>query len=411
MDARSGDTLLGQRLDEYRLDTLLGQGGMARVYRGVDVHLERYVAIKVIDAPFRSDPEYIRRFEREAQAIARLDHPNIVTLYRYGEAQGLLYMAMQYVEGTDLSKVLKNYRDDGEYIDPGDAVRIVREVCAALDYAHAHGVIHRDVKPSNILLDQQGVVHLTDFGLALLEELGTRGDVFGTPHYIAPEQAVSSSAVVPQSDFYAVGVILYEMFTGQIPFDADTPMDIAVKHMTEPVVPPGEIRPEINPELESVIFKALSKSAEDRYDTGAALAGAVDQAVRRGAGERRPLSVTPRPTRSLPDLVSVAMAENPLPPVDSVVSTPLGRGADQTPAPATPRTAQTATPGIQPPQRAPDQRRHPARLPLFAGLTATGFLLVFIVAIVVTLSSGGEPPAAALRSTSRNSPRRILSRR
>ena len=146
------DFLIGQQLDEYRLEAMLGHGGMARVYRAVDVRLKRYVAIKVIDPPFRDDSDYATRFEREAQAIAQLDHPHIVTLYRYGEANDLLYMAMQYVEGADLHTVLDSYRADGELIEPEDARRIVREICLALDYAHRQGVIHRDIKPSNVMV-------------------------------------------------------------------------------------------------------------------------------------------------------------------------------------------------------------------------------------------------------------------
>src|SRR5260370_42500091 len=203
------DSLLGRQLDEYRLEALLGQGGMARVYRGLDTRLKRHVAIKVIDTPFRADSDYEMRFEREAQAVAQLDHPHIVRLYRYGEADGLLYMAMQYIEGADLGFVLASYRADGDFMRSEDARRIVREVCLALDYAHSRGVIHRDVKPSNIVLDKQGRAILTDFGLSLLTEIGTRGQILGSPHYIAPEQAISSARAVPQSDLYSVGVILY----------------------------------------------------------------------------------------------------------------------------------------------------------------------------------------------------------
>ncbi len=210
----NNDRLMGQQLDEYRLEALLGRGGMARVYRGLDIRLGRYAAIKVIDIPLQTTSEYMVRFEREAQAIAKLEHPHIVRLYHSGEAQGLLYMAMQYIEGADLGSVLQTYRDDDEFIEPEETSRIIRQVCQALDYAHAQGVIHRDIKPSNILLDKQGQVYLTDFGLALLTEIGTRGEIVGSPHYNAPEQAISSAKVVPQSDLYSVGIILYEMFTG-----------------------------------------------------------------------------------------------------------------------------------------------------------------------------------------------------
>jgi len=310
------DPLLGQQLDEYRLEALLGSGGMARVYRGLDVRLQRYAAIKVIDPPFRDSSEYVKRFEREAQAIARLEHPHIVRLYRYGEAQGVLYMAMQYIEGSDLGSVLDGYHADHEFISLADASRIIREVCLGLDYAHSKGVIHRDIKPSNIMLDHLGQAYLTDFGLALLTETGTRGEVFGSPRYIAPEQAISSAGAVPQSDLYAVGIIMYEMLTGQWPFDAEYPMDLAMLHITEQPQPPGQLRPDISTELEAVILKALAKEPGDRYSSGAALADALDQAL---TGEVAP-SITTLPHKSIPDRVALDMALSPLPPLPGAVA-------------------------------------------------------------------------------------------
>jgi serine/threonine protein kinase len=274
-----GADLIGQQLDEYRLEELLGKGGMARIYRGLDVRLDRHVAIKVIDTPFRADSDYLMRFEREAQAIAKLEHPHIVRLYRYGEDKGLLYMAMQYIDGADLDAVLASYRRAQEFVELEYARRITREVCEALDYAHSKGIIHRDVKPANIMVDQQDHAILTDFGLALLTEVGTRGMVFGSPHYIAPEQVVSSANVVPQTDLYAVGVILYEMFTGELPFDAEGSLDIAMLHMAETPRPPRDLRPELSPAVEAVILKAMAKEPEERYATGKELADALDQAL------------------------------------------------------------------------------------------------------------------------------------
>jgi serine/threonine protein kinase len=273
------DDLVGQQLDEYRVVEALGEGGMARVYCGVDSRLNRQVAIKVVDAPFRADSEYLERFEREAQAIARLEHPHIVRLYRYGEAHGLLYMAMQYVDGSDLEEILAEHRAAGTLIAPEKVGQIVREVCAALDYAHNQGVIHRDVKPANIMLDRNGHAVLTDFGLALLTETGTRGTILGSPHYIAPEQAISSAKAVPQSDLYALGVILYEAFTGQQPFDAPNPLDVAMLHLTATPAQPSALRPEISAELEAVILKAMARQPKERYASGQELAAALDRAL------------------------------------------------------------------------------------------------------------------------------------
>ncbi len=325
------DVLIGKQLGEYRLETFLAQGGMARVYIAVDVRLNRNVVVKVIDPALHTDPDYIVRFEREAQAIARLDHPNIVKLYRFDEQDGWLYMAMQYVQGVDLGNVLAGYRADNEFIEPEDARRIIGEICAALDYAHQKGIIHRDVKPANILLDRQGRAFLTDFGLALVTDIGTRGEIFGSPHYIAPEQAMSSAKAVPQSDLYAIGVILFEMFTGIVPFDAPQPLDIALLHMGEPPPAPRELRSEINPELEAVILKALSKDQKDRYPTGAALAEALDQSLKARSALTlvRPPSSTPRHT--IPERVAQNLGEPALPPIPAVVAVPTPEPVEEVP--------------------------------------------------------------------------------
>ncbi len=314
------DSLLNQELDEYRLDTLLGQGGMARVYRGTDTRLKRYVAIKVIDTPLRRDPDYIMRFEREAQTIAQLDHPHIVRIYRYGEAKGVLYMAMQYVEGHDLGSILADYRSQQRLIEPDKVNQIIQQVCLALDYAHERGVIHRDIKPANIMLDQQGQTILTDFGLALLTEAGTRGEIFGSPHYIAPEQAISSAGVVPQSDLYAIGIILYEIFTGELPFDAENPLDLAMQHMSEEPRPPRELRPEITPALEAVILKAMAKEPAKRYQSGAELADALDQALKLPQGATSRSSSSVQAAASLPKITKAKPGDDDLPPIPAAVA-------------------------------------------------------------------------------------------
>ncbi len=361
----TADTLIGKKLDEYRLDALLGRGGMARVYRGLDVQLNRLAAIKVIDTPFRSDSEYIKRFKREAQAIAQLDHTHIVTVYRFGEAEGLLYLAMQYIEGNGLDSILADYHQAGKFISLAEAGRIVREVCLALDYAHEKGIIHRDVKPSNIMLDQEERVILADFGLALLTEVGTRGEIFGSPYYIAPEQAISSADAVPQSDIYAVGVILYEMVTGELPFSAETPLDVARLHMSQPPRSPRELRPDINPALESLILKVLAKEPEDRYPTGAALANALDEALQVEAVKETsspstaPTSSPSEPVKEIlssPEPVKAVSAPSPLEPVEKE-----NEKEEEPDRPLPPVPAAVAAPATQPdaPKPAPAEPSEP----------------------------------------------------
>jgi serine/threonine protein kinase len=273
------DSLLGLNFDEYRIEKPLGAGGMAKVYRALDVKLKRYVALKVIAADFRSSSDYTDRFEREAQSIARLEHPNIVQIYRFGEANGMYYMAMQYIDGADLSWLIRDYKNAGEMMPMGDILRVMQEVGAALDYAHSRGVIHRDIKPSNIMVDNRGRALLTDFGLALLGDVGTRGEVFGSPHYIAPEQTVSSANVVPQSDIYSLGITLFEMLTGDLPFRGGEVLELSMRHLSEPPPPPSQFNAALPPAFDEVVLRALEKDPFDRYQTCAEFIEALRAAV------------------------------------------------------------------------------------------------------------------------------------
>jgi len=307
--AGAGDeTLIGMQFDEYRLDALLGHGGMARVYMARDLRLNRPAAVKVIDASYRGEEDYVARFRREAQAIAQLDHPNIVRLYRSGEVSGVLYMAMQYIEGRDLDTILEAEAAIDRCLPLDRVKQIAADICAALDYAHLKGIIHRDVKPSNIIIDSQGRAILTDFGLALLVEAGTRGEIFGSPLYIAPEQAISSANATMQSDLYSVGVILYEMLTGHVPFNADNPLDVAMQHMTEPPRPPSQLNAQVTPQLDAVILKALAKESTERYQTGEELVKALDEAL-----HAAPVVVP---------IVPLAPAAYALPPIPAAVAVP-----------------------------------------------------------------------------------------
>ncbi len=281
------DPLVGTQLGDYRIMDILGRGGMAHVYRGYDHRLQRYAAVKVIDADLlakENESEYRQRFQREARAIARLNHPNIVGVYQFGEAGALYYMAMAFVEGRDLAQILRERPDT--LLSPDQILSIVRDIGAALDYAHANGVIHRDIKPSNIMVTLDNHAILTDFGLALSVPEGTLGNTFGSAHYIAPEQAISSANAVPQSDLYSLGVVLYQMLTGKVPFDDPSAMSVALKHLSEPPPPPRAINPAISPAVERVVLKAIEKEPSKRYPTGAQMAQALAEAFKSGASSR-----------------------------------------------------------------------------------------------------------------------------
>ncbi|MCU0499836.1 MAG: protein kinase, partial [Anaerolineae bacterium] len=291
--------LIGQQLGNYRIEQALGQGGMAQVYKALDVTLKRQAAIKVIAAGFSDQEKYRERFEREAQAIAALEHPNIVPVYYFGKSDTLYFIAMKFIEGEDLSVILNRYALAGEYLPTADILTIIGGIAEALDYAHRKGVIHRDIKPSNIMIDRDGRVYLTDFGLALNLNQGTLGDVFGTPHYISPEQAQSSASAVPQSDLYSLGVVLYELVTGVVPFDDPSPTAVALQHVTKPPISPRAFNSDLTPQLEAVILKALEKRPEARYQTGAELVDALRSAFQNIGSPRQQLEI-PLPAGFIP---------------------------------------------------------------------------------------------------------------
>lgn len=274
------DSLVGQQLANFRVDRVLGRGGMAQVYYGWDVKLERPVAIKVIDARYRANPAYAERFVREARAISTWRHENIVQIHYADDQEGLYYFVMEYIDGQDLGTLMKQYTEQNALIPYQDVLRIGAAVARALDYAHKRGVIHRDVKPSNVMLDHEGRIILTDFGLAMDVQQGSLGEVVGSPHYTAPEQARRSSDAVPQSDLYSLGVMLYEMLTGSVPFDDPSPASLALQHLTLSPPPPRQLNPNLSAETEGVLLKALSKSPVDRYQTGLELMRALDRALK-----------------------------------------------------------------------------------------------------------------------------------
>jgi len=306
------DSLVGQTLGAYRLMERLGQGGMATVYKAYEPALNRYVAIKVLPQFFANDPSFATRFRREAKAVAQLNHPNIVPIYSYGESNGITYIAMQYVEGGTLK------HERGEKTDSQSALRLLLPITRALSYAHEHGIIHRDVKPSNVLLGDGGWPVLADFGLARMaegssEKLTGTGVGMGTPMYMSPEQGQGVN-VDHRSDIYALGIMLYEFVTGDVPFRADTPMAIVIKHMTAPMPMPRTIDPTIPEVVENIILKATAKDPSDRYQSAKDMADAMEAvllgtAVVSGGRKDAPAAPVPAATH-----IPVSEDRNPAPP-------------------------------------------------------------------------------------------------
>lgn len=272
------DYLIGKVInDSYEIIEELARGGMATIYRAHQLSMNRDVAIKVLPREFLHEPTFIGRFRQEAAIAAHLEHRAIVPVYDYGEAEGVPYIVMRYMEGGSVDDALRR-SPNGLPLE--QVQQIVRQVASALDYAHAQDVLHRDLKPSNILLDSSGDAYITDFGIARLltsnEKLTATG-VVGTPAYMSPEQA-QGFPLDGRSDIYALGVVIFEMLTGRRPFDGDTPYSVAVMQVTKPPPSLRGFNPQILPTVEAVVLKALEKDQNRRFSTATELAGALDDA-------------------------------------------------------------------------------------------------------------------------------------
>ena len=249
---------LGNR---YEVIEKIGSGGMADVYKGRDTMLNRYVAIKVLKKEFREDETFVKKFRSEAQAAAGLLNPNIVNVYDVGEDRGLYYMVMELVEGI----TLKEYIDRKKRLSAREVISIAIQMCSGIEEAHKHHIIHRDIKPQNIIISNDGKVKVTDFGIArMVTSKTTTAVAMGSVHYTSPEQARGGYSD-EKSDIYSIGITLYEMVTGQVPFNGDTTVEVAMKHLQEEITPPSELVPDIPYSLEQIILKCTQKNAERRY--------------------------------------------------------------------------------------------------------------------------------------------------
>jgi len=339
----------GATFGAYRIVEPLGRGGMASVYKAYEAPLDRYVALKVLPGEFLHDETFAERFRREAKVVARLEHPNIIPIHAFGIEGGIPWMAMRLISGGALSSLLRG----GRLAHPR-VITILGGAAHALDYAHGKGVVHRDVKPQNILLDEAERVYLADFGIAKMVEgsgaLTQTGMITGTPQYMAPEQAIGQP-VDQRVDIYALGVVAYEMLTGRVPFAADTPVAVLMKQVTEPMPIPAAA--DVPEPLVRALLRCMAKKPEERWPT----AGAFVRALEQGLGEV--------PTASLPAAPT------------ATVGTPAVR----------PRATWPPSPATVPRREAPARRSR-------AGLALAGVAAVLALGAIgfVALTRSGSPP-------------------
>jgi serine/threonine-protein kinase len=295
---------VGERLgDRYDLEERVGEGGMSTVYRARDTVLEREVAIKVLHEQFSRDPEYVERFRREARAIARLSHPNIVTVIDRGEVDGRQFIVFEHIRGETLKDVIAR---EGE-LPVERALALAHQIGRALVYAHEAGVVHRDVKPQNVLVDSEGSAKVTDFGIArtldIDEALTETGTVLGTSGYIAPEQA-SGEPADERSDQYSLGVVLYELLTGEVPYSGPNPMAVAMRHLRDPIPSVRAKRPDVSLRVDAIVARALAKRPRDRFPSLEAMLAALEASLaeekkpRQEAGEEQTGVLPPIPAAS-----------------------------------------------------------------------------------------------------------------
>src|SRR3954447_11030236 len=328
-----------EKVSRYEITGELGKGAMGRVYKAVDPTIGRTVALKTmrLDVHGLDTDEMLRRFKNEARLAGVLNHGNIVTIYDAGEEDGLFYIAMEYIEGVTLHSVLNQRKT----LPPEDIINISKQVCAGLDHAHHHGVIHRDVKPANVMLEPDGTAKIMDFGIAKSGGGGvtSTGQVLGTPNYMAPEQ-VRGHVLDGRTDLFSFGVMLYEMTTGEKPFAGTNVTTIIYKIIHEAPVPPRELDVTIHPGLDKVIMKALAKKPEERYQTGAELARDLQNYKSLGANTDSTQEI---PSSSFPAATGAAPAAAP--------AKPAAKGSAATKA-AAPAAVASSTPKprkMQPP--------------------------------------------------------------
>ena len=390
---------IGRKLSgRYEILELLGQGGMSAVYKAQDHNLKRVVAIKLIHAHLSSDPEFVRRFEQEAAAVAQLRHPNLIQVFDFNHDADTYYIVFEFVPGETLQERLKRMGQAGRRMEIKEVVEIVAKTADALHYAHNKEIIHRDIKPANIMLNIYGEPIVTDFGIAKIMG-GTQhtatGATLGTARYMAPEQ-IKGERIDPRTDVYALGVALFEMLSGgQHPFEADSAMALMMKHITDPVPNLGEMQPDLPPRLVAVVNKALAKDKNTRFASAAEMAAAL----------RR---LDEEPAAAVPAAADATVIETPIIDPDKTVvesmAAPAAAAALKPAAQPTPVTVHQA-PATQPAAPPGGRGAPPAAPPQAAGgmsrnpvLLGAGALVVLLLAIgvwAIFLRPGGDPESDA----------------
>jgi serine/threonine protein kinase len=317
------DDLIGKTLGQYQIIEEIGRGGMATVYSARQSSINRVVAIKLLPPNLLHDPSFYDRFEREVDVIARLEHPHILPIYDFGKAEGMPYIVMRYLKGGSMRDLIRRGLPNLESIE-----KPFTQVAQALDYAHQQGIIHRDLKPGNVMLDENGNAYLSDFGIArVLGSDLTGSAIIGTPAYMSPEQA-NGLPLDARSDIYALGVVLFELITGREPYQAETPMALLLKHISEPMPPASRFRDDVSPSIEAVILRATAKNPDDRYASAGDMARAYRDAIH---DQARP---TPLITPTLDDDPTIIPANNPTPaPMRAARQTGTQQYANATQAP------------------------------------------------------------------------------
>jgi serine/threonine-protein kinase len=374
-----GDVLGGR----YRLVELLGQGGMATIYRATDSQLGRDVAVKVLHPEYGRDPDFVARFRQEAHAAASLSHPGIVSVYDFGTDEGGPYLVMELVDGEDLAALL---RRNGP-LPPRQAARLVAEVARALDAAHDRGIVHRDVKPGNIMLTATGRVKVTDFGIARAwadAGLTLPGTTLGSVHYFSPEQALGEPATAA-SDVYSLGIVLYELLTGRRPWEGDSAASVAMARISAPPPHVSDVRPTVPPALEAIDRKALARQAADRFESAGAMAEALEAFLEEGR------IAAAWPAAAVPDGAPAVPAGGPVRAVGAVPAASPVPAAFGVPA-GSPVPAAGQAPELQP----PDDPGGPGRTSPWAWVAGALGLVILVIAgfAVFRLAAAGSRPAA-----------------